>query len=198
MPPNDDPAGDCLARRWLDARPEARAQAWPEGFAAGLAHRLDTPTSGAVAAAVDADELDALRRAFQQHQLLKTYRFLSWSHVPWREHRCDRAIAHAPRHKKRVVVQRGADTPHRGRWLPAETTFRHLGGHLWEATMRSGVMHQIRAHAAFVGLPLAGDPLYGRGPSPELGAPFCLHHVGFRGAGWSTEDVPTPPWATGP
>jgi 23S rRNA pseudouridine1911/1915/1917 synthase len=34
-----------------------------------------------------------------------------------------------------------------------------------------GFRHQIRAHLAWIGLPLAGDALYGGGPEPRL----CLH-----------------------
>ena len=98
-----------------------------------------------------------------------------------------------------MVVQRGENTPHRGKWLAAETRFRRVGeghhGTVWEATMRTGVMHQIRVHAAFVGLVLAGDPVYGGGEPVPGGAPYALHHVGFRGAGFATVPVDAPPWA---
>lgn len=196
MPPHGDPAGDCVLARLLADDPARAATDWPVGFEAGIAHRLDNATSGALAVADDLRELEALRAAFGGHHLSKTYRFLTWASVPWDQNRCDRPIAHARRHRGRMVVQRGAATPHRGAWMPAATTFRHREGPLWEATMRTGVMHQIRAHAAFVGLPLAGDPHYGRGPTPPDGHSFCLHHVGFTGP-FVTEPVPAPSWAAG-
>jgi 23S rRNA-/tRNA-specific pseudouridylate synthase len=173
--------------------------AWPEGFAGGIAHRLDVGTSGALAVAADPAELAALREAFQSKQLVKTYRFVSRRSVPWDAGGCDRAIAHDRRRKRRMVVQRGAHTPHRGKWLAAETRFRRLEegphGTVWQATMSTGAMHQIRVHAAFVGLVLAGDPVYGGGEPVPGGAPFALHHVGFVGAGFATSPVPEPPWA---
>ena len=198
FPPHRDPDGDCLLARLLAHEPERAAMPWPDGFAGGLAHRLDVSTSGAVAVADDPDHLAALRAAFAAGALRKRYLFLARHQVGWGHNQCDRPIAHDRRRKRRMVVQRGPHTPHRGRWHPASTTFRQVGPHLWEATMSTGVMHQIRVHAAFVGLVLAGDPVYGggeppSGASPE--APFCLHPVGFTGA-FATTPVARPPWAT--
>lgn len=197
LPPHADPEGDCLLARLLQAEPWRRAHRWPRGFQGGIAHRLDLSTSGAVWVADDPDELARLRELFAARALLKTYRFLAARDVPWDENTCDRAIAHDRRHKGRMVVQRGASTPHRGRWLEASTSFRRVRATLWEATMRTGVMHQIRVHAAFVGLPLLGDRRYGGGPTPDdapAGVTFFLHHVGLRGPGVQTDPVPDPPW----
>jgi 23S rRNA-/tRNA-specific pseudouridylate synthase len=197
FPPHAHPDGDCLLRRLLAAEPHRAAQPWPAGFEGGLAHRLDVSTSGAVAVADDPDHLAALREAFAQRRLRKTYLFVARHPVPWDHNECDRPIAHDRRRKRRMVVQRGANTPHRGRWHEAHTTFERVGPRLWRATMSTGVMHQIRVHAAFVGLVLAGDPVYGGGPTPDIapeGASFCLHHVGFTGA-FTTAEVPPPSWA---
>ena len=47
--------------------------------------------------------------------------------------------------------------------------------------MRSGVMHQIRVHAAEAGIPLLGDLRYGGDPKPDLfEADFALHHLGLK------------------
>jgi len=200
FPPHDDPQGDCVLRRLLVADPERAARAWPEGFHGGIAHRLDVSTSGALLVADDPDELSRIRAAFRGGALTKTYRFVAARDVPWDTHRCDLPIAHDRRRKRRMIVQRGADTPHRGRWYPADTRFRRLDDRLWEAVITTGVMHQIRIHAAFVGLPLAGDRLYGGGDTPAdapEGATFLLHHVGLQGGGVRTAPVPTPGWAGG-
>lgn len=61
--------------------------------------------------------------------------------------------------------------------------------------MQTGVMHQIRLHAAFAGLALVGDRLYGGGESPDFfPADFALHHVGLHGQHWEPAPVPTPDW----
>ena len=92
-----------------------------------------------------------------------------------------------------MVVRRGRNTPHRGRWYPADTRFRQLDGPLWQATITTGVMHQIRAHAAAVGLPLTGDRIYGGDPWSEAppGLSFALHHCRLEGLGACPF---SPPW----
>ena len=83
-----------------------------------------------------------------------------------------------------MVVQRGRNTPHRGKWMSAVTRFQHLksnGVHLWQATMCTGVMHQIRLHATIAGLALVGDTLYGGGATPSyFPSDFALHHCGIE------------------
>lgn len=214
LPPHADPAGDCLLARLLAAHPAQARSDWPQGFAGGILHRLDVPTSGMVLAATSPDDLVRFRSAFADRALDKRYRFLTRRSVAWTENSCDRPLAHDRRRKARMVVQRGQNTPHRGRWLPAATRFVHLGEvrgepgevfGLWEARMQSGVMHQVRVHAGFVGLALAGDRLYGGGePTPWALAhaeqaglatpPFHLHHVGLVGPGLAPTPLPVPGW----
>jgi 23S rRNA-/tRNA-specific pseudouridylate synthase len=201
FPPHDDPHGDCVLARLLAEEPARADVAWPDGYAGGLAHRLDTSTSGALIAADDPAELAKILAMFQAKYLTKTYRLRAAKPVRWDRNTIDRPIAHDSRHKGKMVVQRGESTPHRGRWLPASTAFTRIAGDLWEARMSTGVMHQIRVHAAFLGIPLAGDRRYGGGPPPAdapPGAEFLLHHVGISGPdGFSSAPVPLPAWAAG-
>lgn len=204
FPPHADPEGDCLLARLRAARPEQAVGPWPDGYDGGLAHRLDTATSGAVLAARTPEDLVWLRGLFAGRALVKTYRFVSARDVPWDSHVVTTALAHDARRKDRMIAQRGADTPHRGRWYPAETRLRRLGRlgglGIWEARMKSGVMHQIRAHAASVGLALAGDAIYGGGPPPDFAgrpedAPFLLHHLGVAGPDLPPlPPLPPPAW----
>ncbi|MBT3219532.1 MAG: RNA pseudouridine synthase [Proteobacteria bacterium] len=192
FPPHHNPDGDCLLQRILQNEPHRRDMAWPQGFAGGIAHRLDTATSGAVLVADNPEELTLIRQHFNEGQLLKTYRLLASKDVSWNENGVVLPIAHDRRRKNRMVVQRGRSTPHRGSWHEAETRFRRLSGLLFEAQMKTGVMHQIRAHAAFVGIPLMGDHIYG---SAHKGSVHLLHHVGLVGGTVKTEPVPLPNWA---
>lgn len=184
FPPHGEPGGDCVLARLLAAEPE-QAQSWPAGFEGGLAHRLDNATSGVVLAARDPEALAGLRLRFAERSLRKTYTLLSAGRVPWTEHTVDTPLAHHPQRRDRMVAQRGQNTPHRGRWYPARTELRALGGLRWEAVISTGVMHQIRVHTASVGLALLGDRIYG-GTSPPTGTlppgvDFALHHVGVQG-----------------
>lgn len=192
FPPHAEPTGDCLLHR-----AELPVDGWDPNFAGGLAHRLDTPTSGQVLSANTPQDLEWLRSLFASGQLRKVYRFVSDGTVSWDRHVVELPIAHDKRRRGRMVVQRGRKTPHRGKWLAASTTFRRLGqtcdgGHVWEAQMRTGVMHQIRVHAAFVGLPLRGDPRYGGGAAVSEDVPFLLHHIGLSGPGLSPPEAPLP------
>lgn len=198
FPPHDDPGGSCVLAALLAEEPWRDALPWPAGFEGGLAHRLDVSTSGALLVADDPDELARLRELFAGKRLRKTYRLRVARDVPWDRNACDRAIAHDRRHRRRMVVQRGAGTPHRGRWYEAHTIFARVEGDLWEAVITTGVMHQVRVHAAFLGLPLLGDRLYGGGAPPAdapAGVTFFLHHVGLAGADVATAPVPLPAWA---
>lgn len=198
FPPHKDPSGDCLLARLLVSHPEQAEHDWPDGFAGGIAHRLDIPTSGLVLAARTPADLVWLRGLFSDKKLRKTYRLLTAREAPWDANTVSAEIAHDRRKKSRMVVRRGKNTPHRGRWLPAETRFRRVGrvGSLWcfEAQMRTGVMHQIRVHAGFAGIALAGDRRYGGGDTPaHFPVPFALHHVGLVGPGLRppTQPIPT-------
>jgi len=112
--------------------------------------------------------------------------FLTRKDVPWDSHTVEARLAHDRSRKDRMVVERGRSTPHRGRWYEARTAFERAGTAdalvAWAATMSTGVTHQIRVHAAFAGLALAGDRLYGGGASdPDWDVPFLLHHRGLEG-----------------
>jgi len=192
FPPHADPAGDCLL-----ARSGLESTGWEPSFAGGLAHRLDTPTSGQVLSAHTQASLDALRGLFGAGSLEKVYRFVSDGNVNWDTHTVEVPIAHHKRKRANMIVARGKNTPHRGKWYPAHTELRRLGpttdgGVLWEAVITTGVMHQIRAHAAFVGLPLRGDKRYGGGPPRSEEVPFLLHHLGLSGPNLLPPQAPLP------
>jgi 23S rRNA-/tRNA-specific pseudouridylate synthase len=67
------------------------------------------------------------------------------------------------------------------------------GATLWEAVITTGVMHQIRVHAAWVGIPLRGDKRYGGGTSANEQVPFLLHHLGLSGPGLEPPQAPLAP-----
>lgn len=202
FPRHDDPHADCLLARLLAREPHRADQDWPPGFAGGIAHRLDIPTSGVVLVAATPGDLAALRAQFAGKQLHKRYRFVTARQVPWTRHTVRHRLAHDKRRKRRMVFERGRSTPHRGKWLEAETRLTRLqslpgGLWLWQAEMRTGVMHQIRVHAASAGLALVGDTLYGGGAlalDRPPGARFLLHHEGLSGPEVAVPALAPPRW----
>ncbi len=195
FPPHRDPGGASLLGWLLEAHAQQGTPCFPAGFEGGLAHRLDTSTTGVVLAARSPEALGHARELFQGGRLRKHYRFATDREVPWQSHHVTTPLAHHRRRRDRMVVQRGANTPHRGKWYPADTRFaRRPDG--WHATITTGVMHQVRLHAAWSGLPLLGDRLYGGAAiagAPE-GVRFVLHHRGFEGLVDDPVLVDPPTW----
>ncbi len=203
--PHADPSGESLLGRLLSEGAISQfvsdERSWPQGFEGGMLHRLDTWTSGLVVAARTQTGFKRGRAMFGSQDLEKTYVFLTDRQVSWDQHQVDHDLAHDPKRKSRMVWRRGRNTPHRGKWYPATTWFRRMGRrgslHLWEAVMQTGVMHQIRLHAAAAGLPLLGDRLYGGTALVGDEQRFFLHHE--RLAGWpgSPPSIPYPEqWPT--
>ena len=164
--------------------PQQMDHVWPKGFEGGLAHRLDNATSGSMLVAQDPQALEQLRLGFTHKSFRKVYWFLTAKEPRWKEHSCHAPLAHHKKKKGSMIPQRGKQTPHRGKWYSASTSFRHLcrkeGVSLYEATMHSGVMHQIRCHAGFLGVALLGDRRYGGGQAPNFFVgDFALHHIQF-------------------
>ena len=143
----------------------------------GLVHRLDTDTSGLLLAARTNGAHQALRAQFTARTVEKGYLALVAGEIH-AGGEIDLPLAHDPSDSRRV---RAASDPewaavHGAR--PALTRFQPLerrgGFTLLDVEIATGVLHQIRAHLAFIGHPLAGDALYGGPPLPGLGRHF-LH-----------------------
>ncbi len=160
-------AANAIAARW----PECAALEPEDGIGydardGGLVHRLDIGTSGALIAARTADAYRALRAAFGAGSVDKQYLALTVGRPVSRE--CDAPLAQRGDH---VAVDYTDG-------LSAHTVFaveRANATHaLVRCTARTGRMHQVRAHLAHVGSPIAGDALYGGDPIADHPG-FYLH-----------------------
>lgn len=144
----------------------------------GLLHRLDTGTSGLIAAARTAEAFAVLRGALQQGRLDKAYLLICLAAGLEGEGRIELPLAPEPRGGRRVRACHTADEVRRYRARPASTRFRILGVHgplaLVEARASPALRHQLRVHFAAIGHPLAGDELYGGPQLPGL-ARHALH-----------------------
>ncbi len=166
-----------LANAVVARHPEC-AEASPDPRDGGALQRLDLETSGCVLFARSRDAWEALRAQLAARTVEKVYLALVAGRVP-SGGVC--SVALAPRGGRVVAVPDPVRPPKTsGKPREAETRYevrRALPEHtLLEVRIVTGVMHQIRAHLAFLGYPVAGDVLYG-GPSaalPGLGRHF-LH-----------------------
>jgi 23S rRNA (cytosine1962-C5)-methyltransferase len=123
-----------------------------------IVHRLDRTTTGVIVFGKSLESAKKYQQYFRRRESKKTYLFVTASR------------------SERDTYETEAPILHKGAELEAKTSFRLLKRsarfELWEAHPKTGRHHQIRIHAAGVGLPLLGDPTYG-------GAKFsflCLHN----------------------
>ena len=143
----------------------------------GLVHRLDTDTSGLLLAARTAVAHAALRAQFAGRTVEKGYLALCAGEI----HAAGEValpLAHDPQDPRKVRAASDPEWAEQHDARPAVTRYSprdHRGGFtLLEVEIPTGVLHQIRAHLAFIGHPLAGDTLYGGPEVPGLRRHF-LH-----------------------
>lgn len=144
----------------------------------GLLHRLDNDTSGVVVAARDKAGFEKLRLALKDGAFTKSYLLVCKDDGLPDAGSVDHPIANHPKDQKRVLVCAHPRDVMRNAPRPASTRFevvRRAGGWaLVRAVAPRALRHQIRAHFAFLGHPLAGDALYGGEPVDGL-ARHALH-----------------------
>ncbi len=175
------PAGlPTLPDGYAPGAPHVRSLLAPEFGRVWIVHRLDRETSGTLVLARTAQAHRSLNDQFAQRQAIKIYHALA--RIPqdvlgggpdWEEKTISLPLRPDGDRRHRTVID-----PLAGK--PAVTHLRVLERFrayaLVEARPETGRTHQIRAHLAAVGLPIAGDGLYGGGEEdPPLLPRLGLH-----------------------
>jgi 23S rRNA pseudouridine1911/1915/1917 synthase len=137
----------------------------------GLVHRLDIGTSGVLVAARTDAAYRELRTAFGQGRVEKVYLAITDARPVSRE--CDAPLAQRGDH---VRVDHTDGLAAYTQFVVERATATHA---LVRCIAQTGRMHQVRAHLAHVGSPIAGDALYGGKPIPGHDG-FFLHAASLR------------------
>lgn len=123
----------------------------------GIVHRIDKDTSGLLMIAKNDKAHQELSEELKAKKSLRKYVALVHGNLP-----NDRGIIEAPigrsdkDRKKQAVISGGRDA------LTRFSVLERFGDYtLVELTLETGRTHQIRVHMAYIGHPIAGDPLYG-------------------------------------
>lgn len=135
-------------------------------------HRLDKDTSGVLIVAKSRKVLDFLQKQFQGREVKKKYAALITGNLKEMEETLETLLGRSPndRRKQKVFLMH---EPESGGKRTAVTKYRVLqrfkNYDLIEVEPLTGRKHQIRAHMAYLGHPIAGDKLYGfkNQPSPN-------------------------------
>jgi 23S rRNA pseudouridine955/2504/2580 synthase len=149
-------------------------------------HRLDRPTSGLLVLACHHQALVQLQRQFSQRQADKRYLALLDGRLEE-----DRVEVDQPLKKirdgsgqRRIIVDEDGQS--------ARSIFRlleRIGRYSFvEVTIETGRTHQIRAHAAWLGHPIAGDELYNEA-APPAGMDRLFLHAHYLRLSWPEDRI---------
>ena len=153
---------------------DPRLQSLPR---AGIVHRLDKDTSGALIIAKSLPAHTHLIRQMQNREIKRQYLALVYGHV----------IA-----SKTISTGYGRDSKNRLKMAvsangkPAITDFtvkkQYQFATLLDVTLQTGRTHQIRVHMAYINHPIVGDPLYHSRSSLRAGMSPLLRQTltGFK------------------
>lgn len=138
------------------------------GNRAGIVHRLDRPTSGVIITGKTADAVRHLQKQFSQRKVKKVYIAVVDGAPEPQEAIIDAPLMRNPRRPQTFMVNEAGK--------PALTLYKVLkilekNGKkysLLELKPRTGRTHQLRVHMAYIGHPITGDIVYGKGKGPMM------------------------------
>ena len=138
----------------------------------GIVHRIDMDTSGLLIVAKNDLAHQCLSAQLQDHTLRRTYECIVRGGFREDSGTVNAPIGRHPTDRKRMAVTEKNSRSAVTHWevIARYGSYTHL-----RCRLETGRTHQIRVHMAYLGHPIAGDPLYGV-KKAELGLTSqCLH-----------------------
>lgn len=164
----------------------------------GIVHRIDKDTSGLLIVAKNDAAHRSLAEQIKAHSFTREYRAVVYGRIK-ADGTVDAPIARHPQERKRMAVVR---SPAAREAVTHYFVVRHFTGFTQlRLRLETGRTHQIRVHMAYIGHPVAGDPVYGpKKVITSLGGQ-CLHAglIGFvhpRTGRYMEFEAPLPPYFT--
>lgn len=141
----------------------------------GIVHRLDKDTTGLMVAAKNDYSHRELSAQLKERRLRREYMALVHGSLEPAAGKINAPIGRHPGNRKRMaVVTGGRSAVTRYRVIVYTDSFT-----LVKVSLETGRTHQVRVHMAFLGHPVAGDPVYGpdvdASKFPELACGQILH-----------------------
>lgn len=140
-------------------------------FRPGIVHRIDKDTSGLLIIAKNDRAHLALSEQLKDHTLARVYEAVVVGNLREDSGTVDAPIGRSARDRKKMaVVADGRRAVTHYQVLARYPGYTHI-----RCQLETGRTHQIRVHMAYLGHPLAGDPVYGGKNDPWRLGGQCLH-----------------------
>lgn len=145
----------------------------------GIVHRIDKDTSGLLLVAKNDIAHNSLARQLKNHTVRRVYEAIVCGVVAEPQGIVDCPIGRHPSERKKMAVTEKNSKPAVTHYLVLErfTDYTHI-----ELKLETGRTHQIRVHMKYIGYPLLGDPVYGKGeknPFHFAGQALHARTIGF-------------------
>ncbi len=143
----------------------------------GIVHRIDKDTSGLLLVAKNDLAHISLAAQIKEHSLTREYRAVVHGRLREQSGVIDQPIGRSVRDRKKMcVTEQGS----RNAVTHYEVIEEYRDFSYLRLRLETGRTHQIRVHMAYIGHPVAGDPVYGPKNGVDLGGQ-CLHagKIGF-------------------
>lgn len=144
-----------------------------EGIRGGIVHRLDRATSGVIICAKSQEALSFLQKQFSTRKAKKTYIAIVKGTPELLEAFIDMPIERNPKAPATFRIgPNGKPSMTHYKVIRSTDTYSMI-----ELTPTTGRTHQLRVHLAEQGMPIVGDPLYGKG---AFGDRLYLHALSLE------------------
>lgn len=145
----------------------------------GIVHRIDKDTSGLLIVAKNDFAHINLAEQIKVHSFTRQYQSVVYGKMKNEAGKIDAPIGRHPvdRKKMTVTTKNSKNAVTHYELVEQYDSFAHL-----RLKLETGRTHQIRVHMAYIGHPVAGDPVYGPKKVIEYLGGQCLHAglIGFR------------------
>lgn len=156
----------------------------------GIVHRIDKDTSGLLIVAKNDFSHNHLAQQIQAHSFTREYSAVVYGTFKEDSGTVDQPLGRHPTDRKKMAV------------LPQSPSARRAVTHFWvvqrfqgftqlSLRLETGRTHQIRVHMAFLGHPVAGDPVYG----PKKSSPPWKASASMRGKLALSTPAPGSTWS---
>lgn len=144
----------------------------------GIVHRIDKDTSGLLIVAKNDEAHLCLSEQIKEHSFTRQYEAVVYGRLKDDKGIIDKPIGRSPKDRKKMCVIDRNSKPAVTEYevIKRYEKFTHV-----RLTLHTGRTHQIRVHMAYLGHPVAGDPVYGPKKVLKQLNGQCLHakNIGF-------------------